>query len=337
MDQHSALRTQNPEPSDQHSPSRLLIVNADDFGISEGVNRAILEAHQRGILTSTTAMANMPSFEHAAQLALEHPTLGVGVHLNLTTGNPLLPRAQVPTLVGDEGRLLPMSQVVRGLTFGRLDHRQMEMELSAQVEKMMEAGLRITHLDSHHHLHVHPVLQPIAVRIALRYGIWAIRCPVEFGLGETMHRAGMLLASTHHPEPRTQSSEPSTRHPSVPSPQSSPESPRSLYLKTMVLTLLGRLLRMRARRAGLATPDHFRGLLLGVAFSTRDLHGVLLHLPEGTTELMCHPGYPDEQLRQWTSYSAGRDSELEALMDPGNRGILEQVGARLGSYSDLGS
>lgn len=293
---------------------RSLVVNADDFGISEGVNKGIVEAHNRGILTSTTLMVNMPAFENAVEISKDIPTLGVGVHLNLTTGTPMLPPSDIPTLVGEGGRFLRLSPVLKQLSLGRMDPKQIEAELSAQVEKALQAGITPTHLDSHHHVHIHPVVQPIAIRLALRFGIRGIRCTTELGPRETLERAGMLLRDDQ-----------TAGH----------ESLRSRYLKTVALSALGRILQWRARRAGLATPDHFRGLLLGLAFEPPDLHRVIRNLPVGTTELMCHVGYADDELVRQTSYTLGRESELRALTDPANREILAQVDAHLGSYSDL--
>lgn len=279
----------------------LLIVNADDFGISQGVNRAIVEAHLHGILTSTTVMANMPAFDHAAQLRQGHPSLAVGVHLTLTAGAPVLPPSKVPSLVDRKGCFLRGSRLLMGLTLGSVDPRQVEMELAAQIERAIQAGISPDHLDSHHHVHCHPALHPVVVRLAQRYGIRAIRCPVETGPGQLLQRASSVVA----------------------------------YVKVVVLSGLGRLLRGRAQRAGLLTPDHFRGIALGMGFSTKGLQETLRKLPEGTTELMCHPGYPDQELAALTSYGPGRESELAALLDPASRGLLDHRGVTLGSYSDL--
>jgi chitin disaccharide deacetylase len=302
----------------------MLIVNADDFGISEGVNAAVVDAHRNGILTSATVMVNMPGFEQAVRLALANPTLGVGIHLNLTSGPPVLSPSRVSTLVDGSGRFPPGGAVLRRLSLGRLDPQELEAELNAQVERGLTAGLTATHLDSHHHLHLHPLLQPIAVRVARRFGIQGIRCTVEMGPGEAARRVGMMLRSGRPHPGHALSGDGRLR-----------ESPRGVYLKTAALSLLGRVLRARAARAGLVAPAHFRGLLLGTAFSSRDLQDVLRELPAGITELMCHPGYPDQRLRQQTSYSDGRDRELQALLEPAARRILDQAAVRLGSYSDL--
>jgi len=293
---------------------KQLIVNADDFGISEGVNRGIVEAHRQGILTSTTLMANMPAFEQAIALSSENPDLGVGIHLNLTAGVPLLPTSEVSTLVSEDGRFLRMGVALRQLTLGRLDLQQVEAELGAQVEKSLAAGIVPTHLDSHHHLHTHPALQPTAISLALRHGIGGVRSTIELGLADGVGQAGMLLRGTREGER---------------------ETVRGRYLKGIVLSLLGRMLQAKARRAGLATPSHFRGILLGMAFGPTALHRALRSLPEGATELMCHPGYPDDALKRETSYSSGRDSELRALTDPVSREILNERDIHLVRYSDL--
>ena len=162
---------------------RALIVNADDFGISEGVNRGVAEACERGILTSATLMVNMPAFEDALRVARGLPNLGLGVHLNLTSGVPVLPPQRVHGLVGPKGRFLPMGTLLRGLTLGRVPLTQAEAELSAQIEKALEAGVAVTHLDSHHHVHVHPALHGLVVRLARRYGIKAVRSTVELRAG----------------------------------------------------------------------------------------------------------------------------------------------------------
>lgn len=293
---------------------RLIVVNADDFGISEGVNRGIVEAHRRGILTSTTLMANMPAFEQAVALSRENPGLGVGLHLNLTAGAPIIPTSEVPTLVGEDGRFLLGGVFLRQLTLGRLNLREVEAELGAQIERAQGLGIAPTHLDSHHHIHIHPALQPVAIDLALRYGIGGIRSTVEFGLADGVGQVGMLLRGIREGER---------------------ETVRGRYLKAVVLSVLGRLLQVRARRAGLATPSYFRGLLLGMAFGPTSLHRLLRSLPDGSTELMCHPGYLDEGLKKETSYSVGRDSELRALIDPVSSEILSERTVRPARYSDL--
>lgn len=141
-----------------------LIVNADDFGYSKGVNYGILDAHRDGIVTSATMMANMPGFVHATGLAKQHPTLGVGIHLVLTCGTPLLP--DVPSLVDEHGAFRKQSEIFQHAT-----SEDIERELVAQFEKFMASGLKPTHLDSHHHVHAHEKVFPIVRRLAERHGL----------------------------------------------------------------------------------------------------------------------------------------------------------------------
>ena len=292
-------------------PRTLLVVNADDLGISEGVNLGIAQAHRAGILTSASVMANMPAFEGAARLRQECPSLAVGVHLNLTAGSPLLPPSRVPHLVDGDGRFHRLDHLLARLTLRRIDPSQVEAELSAQVERALGAGFAPDHLDSHHHVHCHPALHSVVVRLARRYGVGGIRCPVELGLaprraGDPARGAGRGRGS------RT-----------------------AAQLKALGLSLLGLMLRRRVRGAGLLATDRFLGLSLGSGFSAEALQTSLRRLPHGTVELMCHPGHPDARLATLTRFVEGREAELAALLHPGTGELLRRMGVALGSYSDL--
>ena len=139
-----------------------LIVNADDFGYSKGVNLGIMEAHKNGIVTSATMMCNMPGLAHAVELAKDMPSLGVGIHLVLTCGSPVSP--DVPSLVDEAGQFRKRPE--------QLEHAEpadIEREFVAQIERFLSTGLRPTHLDSHHHVHSHEKVFPIVRRLAERY------------------------------------------------------------------------------------------------------------------------------------------------------------------------
>lgn len=144
---------------------KRLIVNADDFGLCEGANLGILRAHHTGIVTSATVMLNMPGAVSALEAARLTPTLGVGVHLTLTGGRPLCP--DVPTLTGPDGRFLRMPALKASAAAADL-----ERELRAQVAAFLASGLRPTHLDSHHHVHLEmPAVGEIALRLANELGV----------------------------------------------------------------------------------------------------------------------------------------------------------------------
>ncbi|EEL48503.1 hypothetical protein bcere0022_42440 [Bacillus cereus Rock3-44] len=150
-----------------------LIVNADDFGLTEGTNYGIIEGHVNGIVNSTTMMMNMPGVEHAVRLAKEHKTLGVGVHLVLTAGKPLL--SDAPSLISADGFFHKQS-VVRE---GNINPEEVEREWTAQIEKFLSYGLTPTHLDSHHHVHSLPILHDVLERLATKYDVPIRRCEQE--------------------------------------------------------------------------------------------------------------------------------------------------------------
>jgi predicted glycoside hydrolase/deacetylase ChbG (UPF0249 family) len=157
---------------------RRLIINADDFGLTAGVSRGILKAHREGILTSTTFMVNFPWAPEMAPLLAEAPGLGVGLHLNLTTGAPVLPPAQVPSLVGPGGQF--QRNLVRMLR--RLRPEEAEREWTAQAERFIKLVGRLpTHLDTHRYLQAYPPLCRAMLAVARRLGIRAVRIlPPEF-------------------------------------------------------------------------------------------------------------------------------------------------------------
>lgn len=142
-----------------------LIVNADDFGYSPGQNFGIIKAHAEGIVTSATCLANAPYLFNALSLAKNYPNLGIGVHLVLDMGSPILPKKLVPSLVGPDGsfKKFPEDKPLE------LNQYEVYLEWCAQVEKVMAAGISPTHLDGHHHLHLHPDLFEVTISIAKKY------------------------------------------------------------------------------------------------------------------------------------------------------------------------
>lgn len=142
-----------------------VIINSDDFGYSRGVNYGIVDAYHLGILTSTTLMANMPGFEQAVLLAKEAPDLGVGVHLTLTCGEPLLKNVET----------LTSHQQFKPLRFYQgdfeIDYDELYQEWNAQIQKVYRAGIIPTHLDSHHHTHTFGNNQEVVVALSRKYDL----------------------------------------------------------------------------------------------------------------------------------------------------------------------
>ncbi|HEY4108721.1 ChbG/HpnK family deacetylase [Puia sp.] len=160
-----------------------LIVNADDFGISNTVNRAILESIESGLVTSTSMMANMPGFEDAVMLVGEHPLLNgrIGVHLNLTEGHPLSrPILDCPFFCNDNGHFIYDRK--RSLfSLNRHEKHAIYIEMKMQLEKVLAAGIKPTHLDSHHHLHTEWAIAPLVCRLGREYRITRIRLTRNMG------------------------------------------------------------------------------------------------------------------------------------------------------------
>jgi hopanoid biosynthesis associated protein HpnK len=162
------------------SKQRRLIVNADDFGISEEVNEAVVRAFNEGVLTSTSLMVTGVAFEHAVRLAKENPGLAVGIHLVTVVGRSVLPHSQIPTLVDEAGNF-SNNPTAAGLKyfFAPRARQELRKELAAQFDKFRSTGLELSHIDGHLHLHVHPVIFNAALELGAKYGVSCMRVPVE--------------------------------------------------------------------------------------------------------------------------------------------------------------
>ncbi|HEY6944016.1 MAG TPA: ChbG/HpnK family deacetylase [Candidatus Acidoferrum sp.] len=287
---------------------RNLIVNADDLGWTDGVNRAILEAFRHGIVTSTSLLANGTAFLEAVKEAKSAPGLGVGVHLNLSDGSPVADPESVMSLLNDEAHFAdgPKSLLLKRARRGLLLD-EVEEEWDAQIQKVCDAGIRPTHLDGHKHVHMLPGLFEIALRLAKRHGIEAIRVSLE----ESSLRAALASGEKHRARVVMKQG-----------------------MQARGLKLLARGAREQAARAGIATADYFCGIAQTGELTREGIERLLKVLPEGTTELMCHPGYSDEALQKTaTRLQASRQKELEILTDTGIRNLVASRGIRLIDYA----
>ncbi|MDE3137895.1 MAG: ChbG/HpnK family deacetylase [Acidobacteriota bacterium] len=285
-----------------------MIVNGDDFGYTRGVNAGILEAFRTGILTSTTLMAMGDAFDDAVRIARENPGLGVGCHLVLVGERAVAPPESIPTLATAGGRLPgSLGRLVGRLALGRVRQADIETELRAQIGRITAAGIRPTHVDTHKHTHLYPRVMAAVARVASEFGIGAMRKPYEslrtlFGGGRDGSERG--------------------------------EMGRSI---TAAAAGAGRRkFRRLAQTGGLRTPDHFCGIRWTGSLNATDLLRLAERLPDGTTELMCHPGYRDAELdAKATRLKGARQRELEALTAPEVASAVEEQGIRLISYREL--
>ncbi len=284
-----------------------LIVNADDLGWTEGVNQGIADAFRNGVVTSASMLANGAAFEGGLEVARCAPGLGLGVHLNLSDGAPIADREAVTSLLNDRGEFaggpesLFLKQVRRGLVLN-----EVEIEWDAQIQRVRDAGIEPTHLDGHKHVHMLPGLFEIALGLAKQHSIGAIRIALE----ESSLRTALA---------------------------SGEEQRSGVVMKQGVqargLKLLARDVRGQAERAGIATAGYFCGIAQTGELTLEGVKKFLMSLPEGTTELMCHPGYADAALRKTaTRLQDSRQKELEILTDTRIRNLVASQGIRLIDY-----
>jgi len=287
-----------------------LIVNADDLGWTAGVNRGIAVAHRNGIVTSTSLLANGTAFDDGVNVSRALPGMGVGVHLNLSDGAPVNAAQVVPSLVDEQGKLCGgPEQLLLKLARHKLKLSEVEREWEAQIEKIRRAGISPTHLDGHKHVHMLPGLFPIAVKLAKKHGISSIRISSE---------ASSLRAAL---------SGKSGRDSGVKLKQG---------IQARALKLLSGDARKLVDKAGIEAADYFCGIAQTGVLSRDGVLDLLETLPEGTTELMCHPGYVDDDLiASATRLQGSRETELAILTDTSVRKSVASHGIRLINYSQI--
>lgn len=280
---------------------RRLIVNADDFGLHAAVNRGILTAHTEGIVSSTSLMAGGAAFDDAVRIARHCPQLGVGVHLTLVGASPLLPVAEVSSLLDEAGDFYGSYPLfIKRFLRGKIRLAEVERELAAQIDRVRMAGIQPSHLDSHQHLHVLPGIGGLVLDLARRFSIRAIRIPAEpvAFIGATPATVGRLVGRGG-------------------------------------LTMLANLFRQHAAAAGIRTSDHFYGMLAGGQLTEPAILAILRRLPPGESELMTHPGFADESLADAFRWDYQWDAERQALTAPAVRALLAERQIRLISFREL--
>lgn len=281
---------------------KKLIVNADDFGLHSLINQGIIKGYREGFITSTSLMPGAPAYEEAVALAKANPGLGIGIHLTLVGSvATVLPDSQVPTLVGDDG-LLPTDYVAFAKRFytGAVSRSELEAELRAQIEKALNSGLPITHIDSHQHTHVLPLVNRLVLKLCNEYNIKRIRIPKEpygfsggfaAGLGRKIGRCGLSFCAD--------------------------------------------MAALAADGRGVRHPQHFFGMLAGGHLNAALVGNIIRALPEGVSEIMTHPGLDTAALSREFSWQYHWREELDAYLDTGNKALLERQGVTLINFGGL--
>ncbi|HYX53725.1 MAG TPA: ChbG/HpnK family deacetylase [Candidatus Limnocylindrales bacterium] len=284
---------------------RRLIVNADDFGLTSGVNDAISHANQQGVVTSATIMANSRAFTEAVMIAGNQAALHTGCHVVLIDGIPIVSSHKSVVAQGGAFRS-SLREFAAAAVRQRIDPAEIEREAEAQIAKIQSSGLTVTHVDSHKHTHMFPhVLRPV-LRAARTRGVRAVRNPFEPRRAWT----GRIIMAAP-----------------------------GLWLRScavMVFNMFAAEFYRAVKAVGMVTTDGTVGIAVTGRLDQRILLAILRALPEGTWELVCHPGYSDADLQAaGTRLLKSREIELSALTSEETKHELERQKIELISYADL--
>ncbi|MBS9394541.1 MAG: hopanoid biosynthesis-associated protein HpnK [Dolichospermum sp. LBC05a] len=274
-----------------------LIINADDFGFSQDVNTAIIQAHEEGILTSTSLMVSGDAAQNAIALAKNHPHLAVGLHLVLVCGKSVLPPAQIPNLVDSQGNFSDNpTQAGLNYQFNQATRAELRLEISAQLEKFRDSGLNLAHVDGHLHLHVHPVILNILTELAPEFNIKFMRLPSE-ELSKNLKI-----------------------------------DQRNLFTKIIWSLVFGQLRRYGEgllKTHNIKFADRVYGLLQTGDMSEEYLLGLIPQIEAELVEIYSHPDLVNTEINN------GGEVELAALLSQQVREMLTVKGFELSNYNQL--
>jgi chitin disaccharide deacetylase len=277
---------------------RRLIINADDLGINAQRSHGIFQCAEFGVVTSASLIANGSDSDAAARRARERK-VPVGLHLNLTEDYPLSKKEDVSSLLDAGGKFFDRQRLRESLKDGLIEREHLEREIRAQIEWMFDTHGAPTHLDGHHHVHVQPAVVSVLLPILERYGIRLVRIPCE----EPLPPFGYVV-------------------------------PDGQLERTRAINEMATLARRLYAEQGIGSTDHFRGLTLVGNASLKNLRHTLTKLPEGTTELMVHPG-GDSNYGTPFDLDPQRQTELRMLTDESIRDELAERKIELVSFGDL--
>jgi hopanoid biosynthesis associated protein HpnK len=279
-----------------------LIVNADDFGASEEVNEAVIRAFQEGVLTSCSLMVTGEAFNQAVRLAKENPRLAVGIHLVTVKGRAVLPKSVIPSLVDAQGRFSD-DPVASGLRyfFSRSARRQLKQELAAQFDRFKATGLRFSHIDGHLHMHIHPLVFDLAVRLGEQHGVRRMRVPEDdLALARRFHRDAPIGNRVHH----------------------------------WLFSLRVRAMKHRLKQKNFIFTERVYGHFQSGRMNVEYFHCALQHLQARTNEIYFHPAYHHAAPSLSAEYLQGL-IEFKALTDKRIVDLLSHSQIELINYFQL--
>ncbi len=284
---------------------KYLIVNADGFGFTRGNNRGITEAVQRGIITSISVNTNFDAVNDLPAFAKRFPDISIGVHLNPVVGRPIAKPSDIPSLVTRDGDF-HYQDFARRLMRKEIDLDEMAYELSLQIQRVRDMGIPISHLDSHQNQHLYPPYFQVFLRLLKAHGIQRMRTHAHFVLAESAR-------------PRLDAWGFYLRHP-----------------KRLITHSLARYEMGVARKAGVRMADRLMSTSHTGDKAVLALWLQLLrNVPDGWSEVFCHPGYPDDDLRRWATYTDPRQTEIAVMTCRETKDEIQRCGITLKSFHDL--
>lgn len=287
---------------------KKLIVNADGFGFTAGINKGILESVQNGIVTSTSCNVNFQHIDDVVQLSKIKPDMSIGLHLNVNVGTPVLPAATIPSLVDSKGEFWG-GQFEKRYFKGEIKLSDIEKELEAQVLKLQSYGVVISHLDGHQNKHLFPGYFGVVMRLGQKYGIMRIRCHRRYMFVKEVQkrRRRVLTYYLHNPE-------------------------------RILSHGFSRIQMSRAEVKGfrmanrLITPAYADN---SYKYSLETWINIMKTLPHGINEIYCHPGYADDELRKYAQYVDEREVEVKIMTDPSLKECIRKENIQLISFHEV--
>lgn len=282
---------------------KKIIINADDFGMNDYVNNAIIAGHTNGIITSTSLVASGDKFIDAIKMANDHPNLGIGVHITLVGGlKPLSKVNEVSSLVNENGVFFDShTEFIKKVYTKQINFNEVYNELDLQFKRILSTNLPITHIDGHQHLHVLPEVLPIVFALMKKYNIRKLRIPKEFyTFFNSNYSIGRIIGKCG-------------------------------------LSFLSERARHKAKSLHFASPRYFWGMMNGGNMTEDNLLAIINKAKNytGSHEIMIHPGTSNKELNKLYNWNYNWEQELEAVLSNKVKNLLSDNKFKLVNYGDI--
>jgi len=281
------------------------IFNADDFGFSEKVNEGIVECFLNGVVTDSSVIMTMPATEHAISLIKKHK-LNAGVHLDITEGKPLS-KVKNNSIISNGG-FCGVAEIILNASLGKLNKQDIKKEFRKQIDKFKKSEIKPTHLDTHQYIHMIPIVFDAVAEVAKEYRIKTLRISAE-NLSINLYKLqNESLLSLLRPD----------------------------IFKSIFVSTLSNVSKTKLKKYGLKTTDNFFGIArINSKNVLASFENIIKNMPFGTSEVMCHPGYYDKKIENFSCYVKQREDELSALISPRIKELIKKYKINLISFKGL--